>query len=143
MRKAENKILYSAISLVMSVQLIFSLSGFIFDVNAAECCHTRKIIVTTHSCCGNEINIVPQKCHSESSAPVSNLRSNCGCIHAQAAGNPDFTVYNSFELQKANSVSFFYPSVKFEYTLLNYQTKKKIEKEHGPPLFLLDATFLI
>ena len=127
----------------MSVQLIFSLSGTLFGINSAECCHTQKMSSANHSCCSVEMNNMPEECTSDSYLLPSRLHSDCGCIHAAVKNNPDFTIQNSFELQKGNSVSVFYPSVNFEYTSLNFQTKKKTEKEHGPPLFLLDATFRI
>ena len=130
------------ISSFLSLQLIFTLSGFIANVNPSDCCHTKKIVKKVHSCCKKMVEKESLNC--KSSQPIQgHTLSNCGCINSNPERNLDYTVQNNFELQKENLITVipFYVDQQTLSYISNF--KQKIEKEHSPPLFLLDSTLLI
>ncbi len=128
--------------LILCLQLIFTLSGFIANVNPSDCCHTKKVVKKVPSCC-KEMN-EEKSMDCESSQPYQNHQlSNCGCIHTHIDKNSDYTVQKNFELQKENLVSII-PFFVDQQTQLCYSDfSNKIEKEHSPPLYILDSTLRI
>lgn len=130
---------------ILCLQLIFTLSGFIANVNPSDCCHTKKEIKKVHSCC-EEMTEMADETHSrcDFNEPFTNHNlSNCGCIHTNIDKNSDYTVHKSFELQKENLAVVIPFYVDQQTQLFNSNFKQRIEKEYSPPLFLLDSTLLI
>ena len=127
---------------ILGLQLIFTLSGFIANVNPYDCCHTKKALEKVHSCCEEMTEENSMDC--ESSQPYQgHSLSNCGCIHYNIDKNFNYTVHKSFELEKDNLVAVIPFYVDQQTKLFNSNFKQRIEKEHSPPLFLLDSTLLI
>ena len=127
---------------ILSLQLIFTLSGFIANVNPSDCCHSKKEIKKVHSCCEEMTEDNSMDC--ESSQPYQgHSLSNCGCIHTNPDRNSDYTVNKSFELQNENLAIVIPFYIDQQTQLFNSNFKQRIEKEHSPPLFLLDSTLLI
>lgn len=128
--------------LILCLQLIFTLSGFIANVNPSDCCHTKKVVKKVHSCC-KEMNEESSKdCESTQLYQSHNL-SNCGCIHTHLDKNSDYTIHKSFELEKENIVALISFYVDQQSDLFSAHFKQRIDKEHSPPLFLLDSILLI
>ncbi|NJD22012.1 MAG: hypothetical protein FIA82_05005 [Melioribacter sp.] len=128
--------------LILCLQLIFTLSGFIANVNPADCCHTKKVVKKVHQCCKEMDEEKTMDC--ESSQPYqSHSLSNCGCIHTHLDKNSDYTVNKSFELGKENLVTLITFYTDEQTQLFNSNFRQKIEKEHSPPLFLLDSILRI
>ncbi len=128
--------------LILSIQLIFTLSGFIANVNPSDCCHTKKVVKKVHSCCNEMNEEKPMDCESPQPYQSHSL-SNCGCIHTHLDKNSDYTVNKSFELEKENLVTLITFYVDQQTQLFNSNFKQKLEKEHSPPLFILGATLRI
>lgn len=127
---------------ILCVQLIFTLSGFISNVNPSDCCHSKKEIIKVNSCCEEMEKLDSMDC--ESSQPLLNHSlSNCGCIHTNIDKNSVYTVQKNFELQKENQIAVFSFYIYQQTKSFNSIFKQRIVKEHSPPLFLLDSTLLI
>lgn len=129
-------------ALLLCFQLIFTLSGFIANVNPADCCHTKKVVKKVHSCCDEMKEEKAMDCESLQPYQGHSL-SNCGCIHTHLDKNSDYTIHKSFELGKENYVALISFDVYQQQELFNVNFKQRLEKEHSPPLFLLDSTLLI
>lgn len=127
---------------ILCLQLIFTLSGFIANVNPSDCCHTKKVVEKVHPCCEEMTEKKSMDC--ESSQPFQgHSLSNCGCIHTNIDKNSDYTVHKSFELQKENLVAVISFYIDQQTDLFSAHFRQRIEKEYSPPLFLLDSILLI
>jgi len=142
MKRSFKEILKKIAALILSIQLVFVLSGFVFNINPPNCCHSKKEVKKTHSCCEKKNDKTPRKC--ESSQPISGYNlGNCGCIHSNSDRNSDFTVQNSFELQKENIVALVYFNIDQPINNFDAHLKHRIEREHSPPIFMIDSAFRI
>ena len=142
MNKIYKEITKKMVVLILCLQLIFTLSGFIPNVNPSDCCHTKKVTKKIHSCCDEMKDKKSMDC--ELSQPYQNHSlSNCGCIHKHLDKNSDYTVHKCFELEKENFVVLISFNVDLQTNLICANFKQRIEEEHSPPLFLLDSTLLI
>lgn len=129
--------------LVLCIQLVFTLSGFVSNVNSSNCCHAKKVVKNNHSCCEEMSEGITVACESQSSNTANPSLSNCGCIHSVNKDSLDYTVQNNFELQKETYFPVIYIFTSLQNINLSYHLKQRFEKEHSPPLFILDATLLI
>ena len=127
---------------IISLQLIFTLSGFISNVNPSDCCHSKKVTEKIDACCDEMAEGNSMDCELPQPFQSHNL-SNCGCIHTHIDKNSDYTVNKSFELQKEDLVAVIPFYTDQQIILFTPNFKQRIEKEHSPPLFLLDSTLLI
>ena len=142
MNNIHKEIAKKLVFFILCLQLIFTLSGFIANINPSDCCHTKKTVKKVHSCCEEMSEEKSMDC--ESSQPYQgHSLSNCGCIHTNIDKNSDYTVHNCFELQKENLVAVISFYADQQTQLFNSNFKQRIEKEYSPPLFLLDSTLLI
>ena len=138
------KIVFKQIAfLVLCIQLVFTLSGFISNVNPSNCCHAKKVVKKIHSCCEEMSEETPVNCVSQPSNTTDASLTNCGCIHSVKKDTLGYTIQNNFELQKVTYFAVIYVFTSLQNIDLSYHLKQRFEKEHSPPLFILDATLLI
>ncbi|MCX6169987.1 MAG: hypothetical protein NTX65_11635 [Ignavibacteriales bacterium] len=141
MIRSRQKILKQITLLGLSVQLVFTLSGFISNVSPIDCCHTKEIEKKFDTCCQETTQESTSGCELEYSTSAHCI-SNCGCIHSKT-NNSDYTIQNNFELQKENISAVIYFPSDYQNKSVSFHFRQRIEKVHSPPLFLLDSILLI
>lgn len=144
MASEQKNIFKQLLLIILCVQLVFVLSGFVANVSPSDCCHLKKIVHKVHSCCEEmDKENSSMQCLSAESVPLNSSLTNCGCIHTNPGKYSDYTTQDNFELPKTNiqATVFFVHELKSPFTKIQFNNK--LEKDHSPPLFIIDSSLLI